>query len=129
MKTIDIINHLDLLKHNCELAATKLAAAAENKYISFVELSTLSSEYLEAAKNHCAFMNRRFNSMHVYEIVNQYYNLGSRISHTENTIKACEKDTSASSITMLDELTFELNKRTKDRLDFLNKEWTHESTN
>ena len=128
MKTLNILNHLDLLKHNCNLAYAKLAAAAENKDISFVELSTLSSEYLDSLKNHCAFLNRRFNSMHVYEIVNQYYNLGSRITHVENTIKVYEKDTSASSITMLDELTFELNKRIKDRIEFLNKEWTHEST-
>lgn len=126
MKTLNILNHLDLLKHNCNLAYAKLAAAAENKDISFVELSTLSSEYLDSLKNHCAFLNRRFNSMHVYEIVNQYYNLGSRITQVENTIKIYEKDCGPDTIAKLDELTFELNKRIKDRLDFLNKEWTHE---
>lgn len=128
MKTLNILNHLDLLKHNCDLTATKLAAAAGNKYNSFVELSTLSTESLDSLKNHYAFLNRRFNSMHVYEIVNQYYNLGSRITHVENKIKIYEKDCGQHTIVMLDELTFELNKRIKDRIEFLNKEWTHEST-
>lgn len=126
MKTIEIINNLKLLEHNCRLAYTKLDAAADNKYSNFEDLFTLSTQYLDTAKAITAFTNRRFNGTYVCEIVNQYYNLGSRITHVENKIKAYEKDCGPNTIVKLDELTTELNNAIKDRLDFLNKEWTHE---
>ena len=128
MKTIDIINHLRLLEYNCTLAATKLTAAAEYKYNNFEELSILSTQYLDSAKAYVNFLNKAFNSMRVYEIVNQYYNLGSRITHVESKIKVYEKDYGLDTIVKLDELNSELNKCIKDRINFLNKEWTHEST-